>query len=335
VKKINLACNDLLLKKVNFYTTPIQTMPTRKIAIFSSAQKLTVEGIALDTSKLYSGVRIILNDTINRLFAKSRDADTYATFNRVIKDTDFTAFTDTAGRFRIQAKLTDSLFFESHFSITKAFLVADLLKMDSIKILLEPEPCAHYERCIDTAPKHYVFIGEKIELQQLKTKDYCDAIIINREYRAVYKIVDKKAGNYQKDTIQFHVYDHRGGPEFAQHQYVMLFVSDYCGRLIHQKYLYYPVYKTIDGRWASPSHYIQYSRLDSGSTIKPERLIFKERVEIDLAGYDSSNIQLYFPANYYTINNGKAIPMYGNYAPDLIEIQQQTYLKARGEILKK
>lgn len=297
----------------------------------SYAQKITIRGTAFDTTKGRHKVKIIVNDTIRKY-----SANKYYTEEVSRKLwSDYVVFTAANGEFEIKAEKSDSLFFKSYRYITKSYLVADLLKMKEIIILLEPEVCEPYIECHDTMPKHYVFIGEKIKVDYANQTYYCGNIIsMDTKFNAVYKIIQNIYGNLSNDTIHFVAYDHYGFPEFGKHKYAMLFVSEYCNELYHMKYQYYDVYKTVKNEWAAPYHPDDYTRLDSSSTIKPEKIQFKEPLEIDISQDPKEWIEKQYPAPYYRIENGKAIALYGNYINELIELKKQTILKERKIILK-
>jgi len=62
----------------------------------------------------------------------------------------------------------------------------------------------------------YVFVGKKIEVAGFKQKLDSNEIAFDAAFKAKYKIVQNLYGNYNKDTIEFEVYDHYGKPAFSQ-----------------------------------------------------------------------------------------------------------------------
>ena len=281
------------------------------------SQTVSIEGTALDSTKGLDPVLITINETQSENYVLA----------------------DSVGHFRIKAKLTDTVFFSSFNHFAKSFLVTDLLKMKTININLDPIPCETYVECHDTTPKHFVFIGEKIKLQEVEEKNYCNMGTLDSKFEAEYKIVENLYGKYPNDTIHFVAYDHYGFPPFGDYQNVMLFVSQYCGNNFHVKYQYFPVYKTIDNKWAAPYPISEYSRLDSLSKIKPEKIYFKEPLVFDLIpSYSSRSMrrprQISYPEPFYKTENGKVTVIYGNYASELLELKKQTSLKSFGIILE-
>lgn len=291
-----------------------------------------MEGTAFDTTKGRNRVTVILNDTVKKFFSDTLQKS--VNYSKLWNDTNYIVRTDSNGQFKIKAKKSDSLFFQSYRHIRKSYLVADLLKMDKINIKLEPQICETYVKCNDTAPKHYVFIGEKIKVDNAKEKYYCNIISMDSKFDVTYKIVDNIYGNYTSDTINFVAYDHNGRPAFENYEYVILFVSKYCDEFIHQKYQYYDVYKTTDNMWASPYHIFDYANLDNSSNLKPVKIMFKKPVEYDISTSSKEWVDKYYPSPYYKIENGKAIAVYGNYVPELLELKKQTVFKDKKIELK-
>jgi hypothetical protein len=289
------------------------------------AQKIVVEGTVFDTTKGRNWVTVILNDTIHKLFADT--SHKFEDYDKLWMDTNYVVKAIVKGKFKIKANKSDSLFFQSFRHIKKSYLVADLLKMDTININLEPQVCETYVECKDSMPRHFIFIGEKISVDYAKRKYYCNVISMDSKFNAKYKIVENIYGNYKKDTIHFVAYDHYGRPAFGNYQYVILFVTQYCNEYIHQKYQFYNVYKTFDNKWAAPYQTFDYSKLDTLSKIKPIKITFKNRVEFDISTASKEWVEKSYPSPYYKIENGKAIAIYGNYVSELLELKKQTILK--------
>ena len=193
-----------------------------------------------------------------------------------------------------------------------------------------------------------VFVGEKIEMEYspeeekespvdtiIKGKDtsYVRQVSINfnSRYVAKYKILQLINGPYKQDTIEFIAFDHYGKPAFSKYKTVLLFVSHYKGKLIHEKYQYFDLYLTTDNKWASPySSEGDFNHpYKDNITVKPEKISFKDEISFSVDNLSSDEIQTRFPKPYYEIKNGKAIVVYGNYVDDLFKLKQQTILKAR------
>jgi hypothetical protein len=179
-----------------------------------------------------------------------------------------------------------------------------------------------------------VFIGEKLNVEYAKEFYYCDRFSMDSKFQARYKVLRNVYGHLPTDTVQFTAYDHYGRPPFSKYQTVLLFVSEYCQELIHQKYQYFPLYRTAGNHWAAPFSAASYATPAGAAILKPHRLKFKEPVVIDITGFDPAWVAQHYPAPYYRIENNKAIAEYGSYVEELLELEKQTVLKARGVVLK-
>ncbi|HYE74078.1 MAG TPA: hypothetical protein VEF04_12145 [Blastocatellia bacterium] len=194
-------------------------------------------------------------------------------------------------------------------------------KQDTAKAVFIPSE-------IDNLKKNslFVFVGEKIKLAELQPEPGSrDAAFLAR-----YKVLDKVYGDYLKDIIEFKVYDHYGTPPFSKHQVVLLFVSFHEGKFYHEKYQYFALYKTKDGKWASPYSTFDYRHeYNRQTSIKPVKIEFAEPVYYDLTRKDKKLVREWFPAPYYQVENGKAKAIYGNYIPELFKLKRNGVLKAR------
>lgn len=191
-----------------------------------------------------------------------------------------------------------------------------------------------------------VFVGEIIEVKyspEEKKQGLPDTVIrngkkvieetitisIDSRYLARYKVLQLVYGTYKEDTIEFIVYDHYGQPGFSKYKTVLLFVSKLKGKLYHEKYQYFDVYKTTDNRWASPGDPYKFDSYHK-KELKPQKIKFKENVFYDLQQYDKDRIKSLFPQEYYRISRKKAYPLVGTYIEDLFTVKKEGVLKARG-----
>lgn len=298
-------------------------------SILTFGQKVTVKGIALDSTNGFHRVQITINDTIHKYLKNAElNIDEY---KQLYSNKNYAVQADKKGRFKIKALPNDSLYFRYNHQITQAYLVSDLILREKIKIVLEPEKCEEYIPCKEENPKLCVFIGKKINVDYSKRKYYCNRISLDSKFDAEYKIVENLYGDFKKDTINFVVYDHYGKPGFSEYENVILYVAEYCGELVHVKYQYNNVYKTKNGKWASPYQGFDYEKLDSLKIKKPEILEFENEITFEF-GKDTDTLWFdkRFPKPYYETNGFKAKAVYGNYAIDIFEIKKKTDLKSRG-----
>ncbi|MFT4018998.1 MAG: hypothetical protein QM668_18695 [Agriterribacter sp.] len=171
-----------------------------------------------------------------------------------------------------------------------------------------------------------IFVGEKIKVSEQRE----DSLAFDNKFICKYKILETVCGPTPNDSIVFTAYDHYGDPAFSQYKHVLLYVVKYNGKYYHEKYLFDALYKTKDGRWASPYNIKWYSRLDSGVAVSPEKIEFAQPVFFDIAKRKKQFIRKSFPSPYYNIAAGKAVAAYGNYIPELIEIKKRGVLMYRG-----
>lgn len=281
--------------------------------------------------------QIIVNDTLQK-YSKAYLAppepgegakflERYQDFLKLSQDVNYVIKPDKMNRFTIIADLKDSLIFNSYRHITQRHAVSDLINKDSIEITLLKQPCLPYQNCNQPAEKLYVFIAEKISVNYALDTLYCDRFTMDSKFDASYKIIKNLYGDFKGDSIKFTVYDHYGVPAFSHHKYVMLFVSQYCGKLFHEKYQYFDVYPTTDGRWASPGDPKRFNSTDN-SKVRIEKIAFGKLTFDKII--DGVYRNMTFSSPYFKIEGNCVIPILGAYADELFEIKKRTILKAKG-----
>jgi hypothetical protein len=292
------------------------------------SQKVNINGFIKNSKKIGPEIEIIVNDTLNRLI-KSGNKN-YPDYEKLFYDENFRIIADVNGEFEINVKLSDSIYFSSWEHITESYLVSDLLKKEKIEIELKPEPCEKYIPCKEKPRKLYVFIGKKIKVDYSDYIKYCDMISMDIKYDAEYKIIENLYGNFPRDTIKFVSYDHASKKRYDEYDTVLLYVTEYCGNLIHVKYQYHDLYKTTEGKWASPYNSRNYHNVDSTFSIKPRKIDFEKPIEFQ---FDEKNIEFIkekYPEPYFKISNGKVKTLYGNYPNELFELKKMNSLKDKG-----
>lgn len=173
----------------------------------------------------------------------------------------------------------------------------------------------------------FVFVGEKISITPIPRSqgDFDSGV------KAKYLVLQRVYGYYEKDTIEFEAYDHFGRFGFADYKNVLLYISEYEGRLIQEKYMYDPLYKTKDGRWAS-FYSDDYGHVNNEhTTVKPERIEFAEEVSFSVKALNENGkeILLTYQEPYFKIVGDKAVAVYGNYVPELFRLKREGVLTAR------
>ncbi len=294
-------------------------------------QKNTIKGTAINSKINRVPVFVTLNDTINKY-------DNSSNFNQnkyesLFLNKNYNTWTNKKNQFKIKAKLTDSLTFSSPSQITESHLVSDLISENNIRIKLKTEPCKEYITCEDNQPKLYIFIGKKLNINYGGSDNYCDVISMSTKYNARYKIIENLYGDYQNDTMKFVAYEHGGNGKasFDEYEYVILYVAEYCGKLLKLKYLDNAVYKTKNGKWATPYKKLKYNKLDSAKIKQPEIIEFENDLIFKFGRQaDSLWLKRKYPKPYYQIKGVKARAIYGYYVNDILEIMKKTILKSKG-----
>ncbi|GAA4153761.1 hypothetical protein GCM10022217_09900 [Chryseobacterium ginsenosidimutans] len=303
-------------------------------APFYKSQTVTVRGIAKDSLKINNIIGITVNDTVRKFRDKAFTdkkfkSENWNKYDELVKN--FSTSPDFPdGNYSITAKLIDTLYFYKPRYATQKYKVADIIK-NNIKVILAPAPCIPYKKCDQKVPsKLYAFVGKKIDVTSVDQSKYC-GLSLDSEYKAEYKIEQEFSDHYPDSSIIFTAYDHNSLYEydFRNYENVLIFIGKYCGDLI--KDFFFPIYKTANGKWASPikigdEHYYKPDKF------VPENIMFDKSVEFDLPNNITEEQiaqlkQYKFPEKYYKIENGKAIPIMGRYAEDLVKLWNELYLK--------
>jgi len=295
----------------------------------SFAQKILVKGIARDTTKFRNFVHITVNDTLRKhreMEAKTKNWDNDDYLN-LTKNKEYVTHADSLGNYSIVAKLTDTLVFAKYKYYTQKYLVSDIITKN-IKVQLVPEPCVPYVACEQEVPtQFYIFIGQKIRMNYESDPYYCNVIPLDGGgFDCVYSVDTEVYGKFINDSIRFKAYDHYGTPSFSKYQDVLLFVGEYCGKLYHSKYQYFDMYKTKEGKWASPGNPYKYDQFIKNKTVQAERMEFDKSAWIDISKMDTNQKKEYL-SPFYEIRDGMAIPVMGTYITDLIKVKKERSLK--------
>jgi hypothetical protein len=175
--------------------------------------------------------------------------------------------------------------------------------------------------------KLFVFVGEKIKVTPIPyTQGDFDGGVT-----AKYLIIQRVYGYYDKDTIEFEAYDHFSRFPFADYKNALLYVSEDEGKFYQEKYMYDPLFKTKDGRWAGPYSGDYGHSYNKHTTVKPEKIDFAELASFPtkVKDDDGKEFTISYPEPYYKIVGDKAIAIYGNYIPELFRLKKEGVLTAR------
>lgn len=174
-----------------------------------------------------------------------------------------------------------------------------------------------------------VIVGERIAVEKFEPVRSKNQILMDEAFRAEYKVLGNVFGKFAGDTCRFVAYDHYGVPAFSKYKHVLLFLSYYDGKLYHEKYQYFDIYKTRNGRWASCGDPHRFDKAHPGDVVAV-KLKFDKPVTSDLSGMKEEQVKRFFPEQFYEIKGGKAYCRKGAYVEQLFEIKRDGVLEARG-----
>lgn len=155
-----------------------------------------------------------------------------------------------------------------------------------------------------------VFVGKPLSVTKVEPAPAPkDVMILDEEFKARYQVLHMLFGSYKAKEIAFTVYDHYGEPPFAHYDTALMFVVRGKGKLYHEKYQFFPVYPTVDGRWASCGSPDQWEINYYHGRLKPVPIKFADKVADKTSGQPCTE---------------------GNYVEELLLLKQNGVLKARG-----
>ena len=184
----------------------------------------------------------------------------------------------------------------------------------------------------DSNSKLLVIVGEKISIREEDQPPDSSLTLRYAKFTAHYRILEKVCGDYRQDTISFTAFDHYGFPSFGNYQHALLYLNVTKEGIFHEIYLFSPLYRTKDNRWASPYSMPDHNRGHKRITVKPEKIDFAKEVSFNIDGFTRTKTQKWYPEPYYRIDkvNKKAIAVMGNYVPELFQLKKETVLNSRG-----
>ncbi len=101
------------------------------------AQSTVIEGYTTDSTKGFAVIEIVLNDTLSKIMNNPKEGR--PKYLKMYQNPKYVVRTDSTGKFRIKAALSDSLYFKSYQHRTKVYSVKDLSLQKDIRIVLERE----------------------------------------------------------------------------------------------------------------------------------------------------------------------------------------------------
>ncbi|HEX7869189.1 MAG TPA: hypothetical protein VF455_03665 [Chryseobacterium sp.] len=196
----------------------------------------------------------------------------------------------------------------------------------------------------------YAFVGKKISVtefdpnenkEDIQTGEYeideetgdtlkivKKSYVIDRAFRCRYKVVRQMFNYLKTDTVEFIAYDHYGTPGFAERDTVILYLSKSKdgSHYFHQKYQYDNVYINKKGHYYS---YPKFNGSESPETLENMTGFDKTSSEekYDVSNLNSEGIKMYYPSQFYKIENNFAIPIKAIYLNRLINYRLFTTFK--------
>src|SRR3954471_20052399 len=158
----------------------------------------------------------------------------------------------------------------------------------------------------DSSVNLIAFVGRRIEVRYVERKPKPGQWLFDAEYVLTYDVLEVVFGTYTKRKIEFSSYIHVGTPAFKTYEYGLIYVSQYGGRFVQQKYLFQPVYPTADGRWAGCGDPYDGGNLH-GSGVKAEPITFKPPVVFDIRNVPESARERQYPAPLFRHENETAV----------------------------
>jgi hypothetical protein len=172
------------------------------------------------------------------------------------------------------------------------------------------------------------FVGKKIEARYVRPKD--GQVRFDAEYFLRYEILHVVFGTYPKREISFASYVHVGNPKFMEHDFGLVYVSEYDGRFVQQKNIFQPLYPTENGHWAGCGDPYQGVSDIHRHGLKPQPIAFRPAVVFDVRGLSESVIARRFPSPIFRRKGSSVLCEMGNYPEELFRVMEEGYLKARG-----
>ena len=164
------------------------------------------------------------------------------------------------------------------------------------------------EEKLDAKRDLIVFVGKKLNVVEQPAEENS----LDGKFEARFRILQRVFGRYDEPEITFTVYDHYGEPGFAKYDTVLMFVARFEGKFYHEKYQFFPVYSTANGRWASCGDADQWEiGYQHEGKLKPVPIKFAGKVVDQATGRPCTE---------------------GNYVEDLFSLRRDGVLKARGWI---
>jgi len=177
------------------------------------------------------------------------------------------------------------------------------------------------------------FVGRRLSVQPAKVELKRNEIPFDGKYLVRAEVLELVFGHYAGKEMEFESYVHTGEPAFGKHEFGLVYVSKHDGSLIHEKYLFQPVHRTSDGRWASCGD--PYEGMDvHRHGVKAVPIAFNPPVEFDVRKGAEANGFRSFQSPFFRIEGNTATCLMGNYPRELFQVMAEGFLEARGIVVQ-
>ncbi len=180
---------------------------------------------------------------------------------------------------------------------------------------------------VQAADELMVFVGEKISLEQFHPVVKENEIMMDSAFHAKYRVLQRVFGPDPGAWIDFTVFDHYGEPKFSKFATVLLFVSRTPNGNFHNKYQFYPVYRTNIGLWAGCSNTWLWTSERTFVDLQPHPVAFADAPSFSTEDMSEEDIDKLYPPAQFQHVNGRAICKLGYTLEELIEIKRRGLLK--------
>jgi hypothetical protein len=151
------------------------------------------------------------------------------------------------------------------------------------------------------------------------------------KFTATYKILEPICGAYKGNQITFDYVSWYLDSSFKTNKYVLLILmkdKDRKARYELRGGMFNDLFKTVDGKWAAPYATKVYTDYTSEGTtaVRPEKIEFAKEAYYNIKGWMREEIDINYPEPYYKYEDDKAIPVCGNYVPEIFQLQKDGLL---------
>ena len=179
-------------------------------------------------------------------------------------------------------------------------------------------------------PNLIAFVGRRLRVQYVEPKG---DVMFDAEYRVRAEVLEMVFGKFGEKQIEFSSYVHVGEPAFGKDEFGLVYVSKHDGRFVQQKYLFQPVHRTRDGRWASCGDPYAWIADVHRHGVEAEPIMFDPSLTFDMQKGAREQGFPSFQAPFFRIDKNVAVCVMGNYPRELLRVMAEGYLRARGVLV--